>query len=108
MSTRPSSSSSSVFTDNDIPCARSSEPAIDYQTAGMRKKLKPSTSSAENVLKLIGERIKSSRPEDEFDIVGKNVATKLRRMTADMQLIAEKLINDTLFQGLSGKLTTNT
>ena len=72
------------------------------------KKLKPSTSSAENVLTLIGERITSSRPEDEFDIVGKNVATKLRKMTADMQLLAEKLITDVLFQGLSGKLTTNT
>ena len=72
------------------------------------KKQRSSTSSAENVLTLIGERITSSRPEDEFDIVGKNVATKLRKMTADMQLLAEKLITDVLFQGLSGKLTTNT
>ena len=43
--------------------------------------------------------MKSSRQEDEFDIVGKNVAAKLRRIT-DMQIVAEKLINETLYQGL--------
>ena len=57
---------------------------------------------------VIGVRITSSRPEHKFDIVGKNVATNLRKMTADMQLLTEKLINDVLYQGLSGKLTTNT
>lgn len=51
--------------------------------------------------------MKSSHQEDEFDIVGKNVAAKLRRMTKDMQLIAEKLIYDTLFKGLSGELNKN-
>ena len=107
-STRASSRSSSVCSDHDRSSAESSEPAVNSLTAGARIKQRRSTSPAENVLKLIGERIISSRPEDEFDIVGKNVATKLRKMTADMQLLAEKLINDVLYQGLSGKLTTNT
>lgn len=101
-----SSRSSSVCSDRDRPSAESSKPSYSL-TEGARKKQRPSISSAENVLTLIGERITSSRPEDEFDIVGKNVAMKLRKMTADMQLLAEKLINDVLFAGISGKLTTN-
>lgn len=101
-----SSRSSSVCSDRDRPSAESSKPGYSL-TEGARKKQRPSISSAENVLTLIGERITSSRPEDEFDIVGKNVAMKLRKMTADMQLLAEKLINDVLFAGISGKLTTN-
>lgn len=102
-----SSRSSSVCSDRDRSSAESSEPVDSCTGGAIRKKQRPLTSSAENVLTLIGEHITSSRPEDEFDIVGKNVATKLRKMTADMQLLAEKLITDVLFQGLSGKLTTN-
>lgn len=36
--------------------------------------------------------------EDEFDAIGKNVAAKLRGMRLDQRIVAEKLINDVLFE----------
>ena len=57
--------------------------------------------SSESALNLPGQRM-------SFTLWYKNFATKLSRMTPEMQLIAEKLINDELYQGLSGKLTTQT
>jgi len=36
--------------------------------------------------------------EDEFDAVGRNVAAKLRNMRLDQRIIAEKLLNDILFE----------
>jgi len=41
-----------------------------------------------------------SRPDDEYDSLGKTYAAKLRRMPAAQRHIADKLINDVLFKGL--------
>lgn len=57
------------------------------------------------VLHSVNEHFK--RPllkEDRFDIFGKNVAVKLRDLPKDQRLIAEKIINDTLFQAEMGNL----
>ncbi|CAD6241312.1 GSCOCG00002638001-RA-CDS [Cotesia congregata] len=40
----------------------------------------------------------TSTIEDEFDAIGKNVAAKLRGMRLDQRIVAEKLINDVLFE----------
>lgn len=45
--------------------------------------------------------------EDRFDFVGKCVAIKLREMDKKQSLIAEKLINDVLFDGELGNLQYN-
>ncbi|KAJ8670557.1 hypothetical protein QAD02_001816 [Eretmocerus hayati] len=42
--------------------------------------------------------------EDEFDAIGRNVAAKLRHMRLDQRIIAEKLLNDIMFEGQLGGL----
>lgn len=42
--------------------------------------------------------------EDEFDAIGRNVAAKLRNMKMDQRIIAEKLLNDILFEAQLGNL----
>lgn len=41
---------------------------------------------------------------DEFDAIGKNVAAKLRNMRTEQRIIAEKLLNDILFEAQLGNL----
>ncbi|XP_017792850.1 PREDICTED: uncharacterized protein LOC108574730 [Habropoda laboriosa] len=41
---------------------------------------------------------------DEFDAIGRNVAAKLRNMRLDQRIIAEKLLNDILFEAQLGNL----
>lgn len=43
--------------------------------------------------------------EDEFDIVGKNVAAKLRQLPPTQRIFAERLINEVLFEAQLGTLT---
>lgn len=82
--------------DHETPSGASS--VSDDAVMGVRKKKqRPSVSFAGHVLVLIGERITSSRTEDDFNIIGKNVAAKLRKMPTDMQMIPKKLIADVLF-----------
>ncbi|XP_012524953.1 uncharacterized protein LOC105830277 [Monomorium pharaonis] len=45
--------------------------------------------------------------EDEFDAIGRNVAAKLRNMRLDQRIIAEKLLNDILFEAQLGNLHRN-
>jgi hypothetical protein len=49
-----------------------------------------------------------SRPDDEYDDLGKTYAAKLRRMPAAQRDIADKLINNVLFEGLQSHLTPST
>ncbi|KAL0111380.1 hypothetical protein PUN28_012935 [Cardiocondyla obscurior] len=42
--------------------------------------------------------------EDEYDAIGRNVAAKLRNMRLDQRIIAEKLVNDILFEAQLGNL----
>lgn len=43
--------------------------------------------------------------EDEFDAIGRNVAAKLRNMRLEQRIIAEKLLNDILFEAQLGNLS---
>ncbi|XP_014471709.1 PREDICTED: uncharacterized protein LOC106742878 [Dinoponera quadriceps] len=43
--------------------------------------------------------------EDEYDAIGRNVAAKLRHMRIDQRIIAEKLVNDILFEAQLGNLS---
>ncbi|KDR14294.1 uncharacterized protein LOC110834627 [Zootermopsis nevadensis] len=49
-----------------------------------------------------------NQQDDEYDTLGKTYAAKLRRMPAAQRDIADKLINDVLFNGLMNHLTTCT
>lgn len=45
--------------------------------------------------------------DDRFDVFGKNVAIKLRDLSNPQRIHAEKLINDVLYEGEMGSLTTS-
>ncbi|XP_023296324.2 TPR-containing protein DDB_G0280363 [Lucilia cuprina] len=49
----------------------------------------------------------TQRPEDEFDAIGMNVASKLRVMNTHQRIVAEKLISDVLFNGQLDNLSVN-
>ncbi|EDV30273.1 uncharacterized protein Dana_GF23031 [Drosophila ananassae] len=47
------------------------------------------------------------RPDDEYDAIGVNVASKLRAINPTQRIIAEKLISDVLFNAQLDNLTVN-
>lgn len=61
----------------------------------------------DSILQVVGEKLQQSRPEDEFDIVGKNVAQKLKKLDPNTRIFAEKIINDALFEAQLGTLNRN-
>ncbi|CAG4987145.1 unnamed protein product [Colias eurytheme] len=46
--------------------------------------------------------------DDEYDAIGINVAAKLRGLPSNMRILAEKLINDVLFQAQTNALSSTT
>ena len=58
----------------------------------------------DNILSIVSERLKSTKQEDQFDVYGKNVATKLRILPNEQRIWAEKLINDVLMEAEFGNL----
>lgn len=61
---------------------------------------------AKEMLVQVNEYFKKPRiEEDRFDVVAKGFAIKLRGLPQQQMLIAEKLMNDTLFQAEMGSLT---
>lgn len=46
--------------------------------------------------------------DDLYDTIGKNVARKLRDMTDDQRIHAEKLINEIMYHGQMENLTSST
>jgi hypothetical protein len=69
------------------------------------RKIKMSPSYA--VLSLVNDRLQDLGKEDMFEITGKNVTSKLRILTKEQRIIAEKLINDVLYEGQLGTLARN-
>ncbi|KAK3880890.1 hypothetical protein Pcinc_014650 [Petrolisthes cinctipes] len=84
--------------------ASSVEPHIPLPT-GSRKRARPDPSDA--LLSVITERIQSTRHEDEWDLLGRTVACKLRRMHDDQRVIAERLVNEVMYHGLLKNLSAN-
>lgn len=46
--------------------------------------------------------------EDKFDVTGKNIANKLRDLSGETALMAEKFISDILFEAALGRISRNT
>jgi hypothetical protein len=59
------------------------------------------------ILSLVNDRLQDLGMEDIFEITGKNVASKLRILTKERRIIAEKLINGVLYEAQLGSLTRN-
>lgn len=51
---------------------------------------------------------KHPKVEDEFDVIGKNVAHKLRTFPKEIKIVAEKLINDIFFECEMGNINKYT
>ena len=98
--------------DSNDSLSRQSSAALNtpanFSSILKRSKKSASVSPSDALLLLIGERIATSRQEDEFDYIGKNVASKLRKMTPEMEVVAEKLIHDVLYEGMTGTLKPTT
>ncbi|CAH1992806.1 unnamed protein product [Acanthoscelides obtectus] len=75
-------------------------------TASSTRRKRQANEEIAKTIPLIGEKLE--KPDDEYDAIGKNVAAKLRNMTATQQGIAEKVINEVIFFGRFEKLTFNT
>ncbi|XP_050316413.1 uncharacterized protein LOC126750740 [Anthonomus grandis grandis] len=73
-----------------------------------RKKAKVSASvsgiSADDILIDVHKKLKNEDAEDEFAVVGKNVAYKLRKLSKETAMVAEKLIMDLLFEAQLGNI----
>lgn len=52
----------------------------------------------------MNQKLNDEIVEDEFDVVGKNVANKLRKLSTDMATITEKFIMDILFEAQLGNI----
>jgi hypothetical protein len=73
------------------------------KTSSRKRKMSPSYA----VLSLVSDRLQDLVKEDMFEITGKNVASKLRILTKEQRIIAEKLINDVLYEAQLGNLKRN-
>lgn len=70
-------------------------------------KRKKTLSPSDQVLVDIGKKLAEKREEDRFDVFGRNVAQKLRTLSNDQRIYAEKVINEALFEAELGCLTRN-
>jgi hypothetical protein len=59
------------------------------------------------VLSLVNDQLQDLGKKDMFEITGKHVAWKLRLLTKEQSIIAEKLIHDVLYEAKLGSLTSN-
>jgi len=73
------------------------------KTFSRRRKM----SSSYAVLSLVNDRLQDLGKENMFEITGKNVASKLRILTKEQRIIAEKLLSDVLYEAQLGSLTRN-
>ena len=55
----------------------------------------------------MNDRLQDLGKEDMFEKTGKNVASKLRILAKEQRIMAEKLINDVLYEAQLGRLTRN-
>lgn len=62
-------------------------------------------SPADQVLLTVGQRLAEARKEDNCDVFAKNVGAKLRSLSKDQRLYAERVINETVFEAELGNLS---
>lgn len=84
------------------PASNSASTTTTPSCTSSRKKKKTGT---DEVLGLISKKLREDKEDDECDIVGKNIAAKLRKLSPEMKMYAEKVINDILFEAQLGNLS---
>ncbi|XP_072377384.1 uncharacterized protein [Diabrotica undecimpunctata] len=88
---------------NSLPDSLPPTPSTSLDPSTLSRKLKDDHTT--RMFSLISQRL--SEKEDEFDVFGKNVSNKLRTMTTQQQILAQKLINDVIFCGQMEQLSLN-
>lgn len=93
----------SALHSQDIHDNSSETDSTSEQTSSRARPPKRKTTDLSNE---VLHSVNFKRPlDDRFDIFGKYVAMKLRELPKQQGLIAEKIINDTLFHAELGSLT---
>ncbi|XP_023311338.1 uncharacterized protein LOC108911915 [Anoplophora glabripennis] len=87
------------------PLVGSSAPRSHRRSKGRVQTLEQQVLENEILLSVKDYFRKPRLEEDRFDIIGKTIAVKLRRLPKEQMLIAEKIVSDTLFQAEMGHLT---
>lgn len=97
LSTEASSSQSSKSTFASPPMVSPSCPQINVPRSTLKRKILEKVSHQLDYVK-----------EDKFDIIGKNIANKLRELPSDIATVTEKLLNDIAFEAQMGNITRQT
>ncbi|XP_023228021.1 uncharacterized protein LOC111628457 [Centruroides sculpturatus] len=97
----------SIITTQDDNLTELSDTSVQTRRSCPSKQSRVDQESLTNeILLTVKDHFKKPHVQnDRFDIFGKNVAMKLRGLPKQQMLIAEKLINETLFQAEMGTLT---
>ncbi|KAF5281599.1 hypothetical protein FQR65_LT02919 [Abscondita terminalis] len=66
---------------------------------------KKTNTLTDEVLRTVSDHFKRPKTEDRFDVFGKNIGLKLRELPKRQRILAEKIINETLFLAEMDALT---
>ncbi|XP_052863940.1 uncharacterized protein LOC128270569 [Anopheles cruzii] len=89
------------------PCRMVSRSASKPSSTSRKRKRETNDETTNEVLKLIVNKIQWFETDDDFSTFGKHVANKLRSISAEQNVVAQKLICDVLYEAQLGLLTTN-
>lgn len=87
------------------PTPTSSRSTIS-STDRFHRKAKKIKLNADDVLKKVDQKLDQS--DDEFDIIGRNFANKLRKLPKEAAMMAEKFMTDIIFEAQLGNIDRNT
>ncbi|XP_046986329.1 uncharacterized protein LOC124556414 [Schistocerca americana] len=86
---------------------RSSNSNNSLSNAPRGKRKRSMEHKTDEILSLVDKKLNTMQPPDPFDTFGQHVANKLRALTPQQNIIAQKLINDVLFEGDMEALNRN-
>lgn len=90
------------------PSATTSASSIYSNTSiKNRPNFKRKCNKAEEVLEKVSKQLDIEK-EDQYSVIGKNIAFKLRELPNETRLVTEKIINDILFEAQMGNITRHT
>jgi len=79
----------------------------DKSFQSLRNKSKRKKNLCEEVLETVNNKLQDEK-NDEFDVIGQNVANKLRNLPREVKIISDKFINYILFESEMGNINKYT
>lgn len=95
-------SQDSAISENTAASSYTKTPSLSKKR--QRKPVDPRDELLRTINEKLQQPIQNAREKDRFDIFGDNVAIKLRALPENQRIMAEKLINDVLFEAESNSL----